>query len=265
MSDRASNEIAHYAGWANRYGREALARVRTRFLGSTAPENRWILEKLGDLKGKKLLDIGCGSGESTVFLSSLGAEATGLDLSPDMIRVAETLAGESGSTARFRTGDAQSLPFPDKSFDVVYAANVMHHCDPDRCIAEWRRVLKDGGVLAFWDPLAHNPVINVYRRMATKMRTPDETPLSWDRLPKRLAAFRSFERQSFWLATLAVFLKFFLWDRIHPNTLPYWEAILDREPELRPLYSRLERFDRWLFRLPFLRRYAWNVAVIARR
>jgi hypothetical protein len=50
---------------------------------------------------------------------------------------------------------------------------------------------------------------------------------------------------------------------VHPNADPYWKKIITEERRLRPTYERLERVDRWLKRWPFVKRFAWNLAVVA--
>ena len=78
------------------------------------------------------------------------------------------------------------MPFPDSTFDVVYAANLLHHVDIEETLIEAKRILKPDGVFVSWDPLAHNPVINIYRRLAMGVRTEDEHPLKM----KEIAFFK---------------------------------------------------------------------------
>jgi ubiquinone/menaquinone biosynthesis C-methylase UbiE len=248
--------------------RAALTRVDVgdlvaSFEGSTTPENRFILARLGDVRGRTLLDLGCGAGEHSIYFAQRGARCVAVDCAPSMVEAALRLAERHGVTIEGRVADASTLDFPDDSVDIIYAANFLHHVDPEPALREIHRVLKPGGVAAMWDPLRHNPLINVYRRMATLVRSQDEQPLDIEIVRFTEGLFSRVEWDTFWLATLWIFLRFYLIERVDPNAEPYWKKIITDEPRLRPTYERLERVDRWLKRWPPLRRFAWNVAVVA--
>lgn len=163
--------------WAAAIDVEGI-RVRDYFEACTAPENRFILRHLGDVRGKYLLDLGCGAGENSVYFASRGAQCVASDYSPGMVEVALKLAEANQVQVEGRVVNAMAIDFPNHTFDIVYASNLLHHIpDPKLTLQEMHRVLKPGGLACFWDPLKHNPVINVYRRMATEVRTEDETPL----------------------------------------------------------------------------------------
>jgi ubiquinone/menaquinone biosynthesis C-methylase UbiE len=157
-----------------------------------------------------------------------------------------------------------AIDFPDNTFDIVYASNLLHHIpDPTLTIQEAHRILKPGGQFCFWDPLKHNPLINVYRRIATKVRTEDETPLDMDIVRFVKACFTQTQYDTFWLATLWIFLQFYLIERVNPNEERYWKKIILEHDRLESEYLWLEKFDRLLKRFPGLKRYAWNLAVVA--
>jgi len=157
-----------------------------------------------------------------------------------------------------------ALDAPDNTYDIVYAANLLHHLpDPIAAIREMHRVLKPGGKACFWDPLKHNPVINVYRRMATEVRTEDETPLDINIVKPVSSLFSSVTYDTFWLATLWIFLRFYLIERVDPNKERYWKKIISESERLEPSYTRLERLDALVKRLPFVKRFAWNIAMVA--
>lgn len=136
--------------------------------------------KLGDVRGKSVLDYGCGHGMAAVVLARAGAVVTGFDLSPGYVAEAERRATANGVSATFVAADAEHLPFPDATFDAVWGNAVLHHLDLDRAGAELRRVLKPGGVAVFCEPWGGNPVLAFARRRLPypgKDRTPDEHPL----------------------------------------------------------------------------------------
>ncbi|MFM7614011.1 MAG: hypothetical protein ACKO4R_07275 [Synechococcales cyanobacterium] len=68
---------------------------------------------------------------------------------------------------------------------------------------------------------------------------------------------------TFWLATLWIFLKFYFIEKVHPNTERYWKKIIAEHERLEAEYLFLEQLDRGLKKIPFLKRYAWNIAVVA--
>jgi ubiquinone/menaquinone biosynthesis C-methylase UbiE len=105
----------------------------------------------------RVLDVGCGSGRLTLAAQQWvgeNGEAVGIDPSPEMIEVARQNAKRAGSKAKFELGLAESLPFPDGTFDVVLNRLMLHHLPEDlkqRGLAEMRRVLKLGGVCLIVD------------------------------------------------------------------------------------------------------------------
>jgi SAM-dependent methyltransferase len=238
--------------------------VRDYFEACTAPENRFILKQLGDITGKKLLDLGCGAGENSVYFAKKGANCVATDYSPGMVEVALKLAKTNGVKIEGCTANAMELDFPDQTFDIVYASNLLHHLpEPKTAIREMHRVLKPGGKACFWDPLKHNPVINVYRRMATKVRTEDETPLDINIVKFVDSIYSDVAYDSFWLATLWIFLRFYLIEKVHPNQERYWKKIIIEQARLEPTYRPLENLDTMLKKIPGIKRFAWNLAVVA--
>lgn len=101
-----------------------------------------ILPLLNELKEKRVLDVGAGTGRMSVQLQKLGADVTALDLSVQM------LAALSKKNPNIKTiiGDAESLPFANNHFDLVTALFLIVHLkDPTMFFSEAHRVLKDGG------------------------------------------------------------------------------------------------------------------------
>lgn len=239
-------------------------RVTENFSSDILPEPQWIRAQFGDLHGKKLLELGAGAGEAAVYFALQGAVVTATDLSTGMLGVVGEVAALHGVAVTTRECSAEDLScFPDNSFDLVYAANLLHHVDIETCLEEVHRVLKPGGLAGFWDPLAHNPAINIYRRMATEVRTEDEHPIRRDQLPWFATRFASVQTRFFWLTTLLVFVKFYVIDRVHPNEDRYWKRILTEEAKLRKWYRPLQALDNILIRLvPPLRWWCWNIAIV---
>ncbi|OPZ69810.1 MAG: Malonyl-(acyl-carrier protein) O-methyltransferase [bacterium ADurb.Bin478] len=111
----------------------------------------WIYQMMDEeapaLKGKKLLEIGCGMGRDSAEWASRGVLVTASDLTPNAIEYAKKYFAYRGLTAEFKVTTALHLDFPDASFDAVYARGVIHCTAADirPAIAEIFRVLKPGG------------------------------------------------------------------------------------------------------------------------
>lgn len=258
-------EAQFHDEWADKVRLEDVD-VREAFEALTAPENRFILAQMGELRGKTILDVGCGLGESSVYFAIQGAKVTALDLSPKMVNLAKRLAQHHRTEIDGVVSSAESLDVPAASFDFVYLGNVVHHVMKREQL--WERVhraLKPGGMFLSWDPVAYNPVVNVYRAMATGVRTEDEAPLK----AKDLATIRKFfptaRHREFWLTTMAIFLKYFLIDRVGPNDDRYWKRIL-RENETSLWWWRpLAALDSVLTRIPGLNWLCWNTVIWGRK
>ena len=103
--------------------------------------------------GFRLLDIGCGPGTISIDLATRVREVVGIDASAQVLRGARAAATAAGATnVSFVVGDAYALPFPDDSFDVVHAHQVLQHLtNPVAALREMRRVARPGGVVAVRD------------------------------------------------------------------------------------------------------------------
>jgi SAM-dependent methyltransferase len=240
--------------------------VRQYFEAPTALENRFIMNLLGPIEGKSVLDIGAGLGESSVYFALRGCSVTMVDISPEMVRLAGRLAERHGVSIQGFVMSAEDLPFQDNQFDIVYMANTLHHIhDREHMLLQIHRVLKPGGCFVSWDPVAYNPVINVYRRMATMNRTEDETPLRVADLKLVKRHFRNVRHREFWIASLALFLKYYLVDRVHPNDDRYWKRILKESPQSLRWWAPLARLDGLLTSLPGIRWLAWNMVMYGQK
>lgn len=236
------------------------------FEACTSPENRIIIDSLGNLKGKRVLELGCGAGEASVYLAKQGAQVTATDLSSEMLFVVEKVAKKHGVSVTTKQSTSDRINSEDQAYDVVYAANLLHHVNIEETLREVRRILKKGGKFVCWDPLAHNPAINVYRKLATNVRTDDEHPLTMSDLKLFQKYFSKTETHMTWFFTLWLFIKFYFIERIDPNQERYWKKILIEHKRLSKTYSLLEKLDKIFLNIfPFMKRYCWNVTVIAQK
>jgi ubiquinone/menaquinone biosynthesis C-methylase UbiE len=107
------------------------------------------LMPLSEIAGADVLEIGCGSGVHARLLAQAGARLSAVDLTPTAVAMTKRRLELAGLEATVLEADAESLPFPDDSFDVVWSWGVIHHsADTDRVITEIARVLRPGGRLA---------------------------------------------------------------------------------------------------------------------
>jgi SAM-dependent methyltransferase len=101
-------------------------------------------------RGRSVLEVGCGAGVDLARFAKGGAEVTGVDLAASAIDLARANFEQQGLKGLLRVADGECLPFPDNSFDLVYAHGVVQYtADPQRLVEECRRVLKPGGEAVF--------------------------------------------------------------------------------------------------------------------
>lgn len=140
----------HYDGFAESYARENDTGLFNEHYARPA-----VLDLLGEVNGRRVLDAGCGAGQLSGALTERGAQVTGFDASPAMVALAEQRLGKG---ARLLVADlAQPLPFETGGFDDVVASLVLHYLeDWSAPLAELRRVLRPGGRLVV---VVNHPVI----------------------------------------------------------------------------------------------------------
>lgn len=263
--ERIQNEREFHDAWADSEDVEKID-VRASNEVCTAPEMRYITQRLGNMKGKRLLDVGCGLGEASVYFAILGADVTSSDLSQGMLDATTRLAQVNDVSVKQHVASAEDVQLsPDTKFDIIYAGNLLHHVDIEETITRIKPHLADGGVFVTWDPLAYNPAINVYRSMATDVRTPDEHPLKLNDIKLFHKHFGTVETRYFWLTTLIIFVIMALAQRRNPNKERFWKVVVQEGNKWAWLYRPLESLDRLLLAVfPPLRLLCWNVVIVCK-
>ncbi|MCJ7817297.1 MAG: class I SAM-dependent methyltransferase [Candidatus Thorarchaeota archaeon] len=134
--------------------------------GAGTPHHKNILnpcveELLGDVKGKSLLDAGCGEGYLARYYTKKGADVVAIDLSPTLIETSETMTEEEGLEVEYRVGDVCHVEsIPNETFDIVLSNLVLLNIPClDDSLKEYYRILKTGGHLVF--SIVH-PAFNFY-------------------------------------------------------------------------------------------------------
>ncbi|MDQ2053292.1 MULTISPECIES: class I SAM-dependent methyltransferase [Halobellus] len=125
-------------------------------------EKRAVVEAIGPVEDKDVLEIACGTGRFTVMLAERGANIVGLDISNAMLAQGREKARQAGvdDHIEFLRGDAARLPFPDNHFDAVFAMRFFHLAEtPAKFIAEMARVSKD---IVFFDTFNEQSTRVVY-------------------------------------------------------------------------------------------------------
>jgi ArsR family transcriptional regulator len=142
-----------------------------------------IVRALGDKPLGRLLDIGTGTGRMIELLGPEAEKATGIDRSPEMLRMARAkIEGlqSKGLPAELRQGDMYALPLPDEAADTVIIHQVLHYAQqPPAAIAEAARVLKTGGRLLIVDFAPHDREELRDRDAHARLGFADEAILQW--------------------------------------------------------------------------------------
>jgi SAM-dependent methyltransferase len=120
---------------------------------------------LGDVRGKTVLDLGCGKGENLVPLARRGAQVTGIDISPDLIELAQKRIAVSGVTAATGVRSAYDTGLPDQSLDVIFCIALIHHLEIPRVRDEMLRILRKDGVVILSEPIRFSRFYDRMRKL----------------------------------------------------------------------------------------------------
>ncbi len=145
---------------------------------------------LGDVRGKVILEYGCGDGTNTLVLARLGAQVIALDISRDLVDVTRRrlVAHQITSGVELIVGSAHDLPLASDSIDVVFGIAILHHLDLRLSAGETRRVLRKGGRAIFQEPVRNSRAIRLLRSLVP-YQSPDVSPFERPLTDEELAIY----------------------------------------------------------------------------
>lgn len=196
---RSAREAAHRASHLS-VRPDTIARYRNPAKTTIFPLE-YAFHLLGDVRDKTILEYGCGDGENTVVLANRGAKIIGLDISAELLGVAQQrLAVNDCKGVDLLLGSAHSLPLPDESVDIVFGMAILHHLQLDLASREVWRVLKKGGRAIFEEPMRNSKLVAKVRGLFPKRAdvSPFERPLT-DQEMKVFAGPCKYEARTFQL------------------------------------------------------------------
>jgi SAM-dependent methyltransferase len=214
------------------------------------PDQRDALAALGTLAGKRVLDVGAGLGFNARYLAAQGAQVVAADIAGGRLARLRATA-PAGAMLHCVVCRAEALPFRTGAFDGVYSKSVLIHTRLADAARELARVTHPRGVGVFIEPLARNPLANLYRRTLA--------PKEW------LTITRYFDGQSIDLLREA----FGRTDTRHYYLFSFlafgFQFALRAPGFFRLTLAATHALDSLLMRvLPGLRRFAWFVVIEAR-
>jgi len=187
--ERWGQEAAFFDRQAARVGDMALPIDPLAFRRYTRPAPRRRFNKefrfrvLGNLAGRRVLDVGCGDGLNMTMFAKMGADVTGIDVSPGALDVAHRRAEVNGvaDSVRLVCSPIETADLPDASFDVVWGDGILHHVldELEPTVRRLVRWVKDDGLIVFSEPVNLFEPLRRLRRLVPVHTdaTPGERPL----------------------------------------------------------------------------------------
>lgn len=202
---------------------------------------------LTNIKNKKLLEIGAGSGKETLYFAKKGAIVYPIDISSKSIDMINKLIKKYKFEKRIipKKMDVESLKFENNTFDFIFINSVLMHVDHKNALKECKRVLKKDGKLIIVEPLKYNPFILISRFFLDyKKLKPNYMTLKEFYYSKKY--FKSSKQKEFYLFSLFL-LAFY--------------GLLNKKLWLN-MYKQFQKFDKLLIsKISFLKNFCWIVVI----
>lgn len=174
--ERSSTEASRTDPAALVYTEDNLARYMNPPADTCYPLE-YAYHLLGDVRGRRVLDFGCGSGENAVLLARRGAQVYGMDISHDLIKLAaqRLRLNNINSGVHLFVASAHDMALADESVDVIFGMNILHHLKLPLVAREVRRVLRRSGRLIFQEPVRNSKLFRLVRNLIP-YRSPNVSP-----------------------------------------------------------------------------------------
>jgi len=255
MEKRKEIEIEYYDKEAEQWSAEEKGE-----LGSKGGFNPFVLKSYvfliniskEKIRGKKVLDYGCGSGLNLEWLAREAEKVVGIDLSEKSLKIAEkNIAKKKLENVELVLMDCEKLEFSNNSFDIIFDGGTLSSLDINLALPELKRILTPGGFLIGIETFGHNPFTNLKRKINKIRKTRTEWAESHiikeKELKKIKENFKKLDIYYFHLISWAAF-----------PFLRFPGGIL--------ILRALEGADRLLTRiLPFLKKYSFKIVFIAQK
>ncbi len=218
LKERERAEIYRSACDASQWTKPLLVPPETiaRYCDSSATTVfplEYAFHLLGDVRGKTVLEYGCGSGTYTVALAARGARVIAFDISPELLALArKRVETHHCEGVQLLLGTAHALPFPDGSIDLIFGMAILHHLDLEIAAGELQRVLRKGGRAIFKEPLRNSKLYAWLRQFFPRRAntSPFERPFT-DREIKDFAQGYTYRSRTFQLPLSRI-----------AHVLPFW-------------------------------------------
>lgn len=206
-----------------------------------------FVKMVGDIKGKRVLDIGSGHGNTALKLAEQGANVVSIDIAPKLIEGCKYRAAKHNLDIEFLVMDATNMTFVPESFDIILGFRTVHHLQNiKKFFADSKKLLKPGGFLIVVEPQKYSPFVEFGRKFIkndVESRTPTEHPITPSDIKTMKEIYTNVETKEFeFLASGLLFLDYI---------------------KLRSLFKFLLKpvlfIDRGLRYIPFLKPLYWQV------
>jgi SAM-dependent methyltransferase len=196
LAERDRAEIERSASEASKVVLKPLDRAQIdRYLNPPADTIyglEYAFHLLGDVRGKTVLDLGCGTGENIIPMLERGARVVALDISPDLVAIAQKRLADANLEATVMVGSAYETGLPDESVDTIFCMALIHHLDIKLVRDEMWRILRKNGVVILKEPVRFSKAYAWLRSLlpASEDISEYEHPLTREELATMIEPFK---------------------------------------------------------------------------